>query len=346
MGSGGEPAKETTGKIQATPLREVGTFSASKSGYLAWVEPVVGDDKGNAYFLLVPVIPRQSDLAGDIPRPRDVLRLSADGKRKSTLSPVVSSKFANAKVTTAAIALDPDGSLSMLIWARWDDSSGHKEKTGQYIVSLDKAGKYRTELEVNSRELGVTQFEAFGSGQFLLRGWEPITGESRLAILSANGQVQDVVAWSDPTNALDPSAPPPATKRTTFNQMVRSGDGRIYVTQQGERSGENVVFAISASGQSERLFTLPRLPGEPPLRGLKAAGDRLAAVYLETQETVSGGPKQRWWVAIYSNAASEGDLPLAVYGPAPGAPISYRQEDSGDRFTFLRQGQLVTMSSR
>jgi hypothetical protein len=302
------------------------------------------DDKGNAYLLVVPVL-RPTDAPRDVPRLRDVLRISGDGKKRSTLSPMKSSKFANATtVTTRAIALDPEGALSMLTWARWPDSSSGEEKNGQYIVSFDKDGEYRSEAEVDWRELGVTQFEAFGSGRFLLRGRRVTNAdEMRLAVFSANGQtLVDVVDWSDSSGAPEPKEHPARRRMASFDQMVRGGDGRIYVTQPAELPDENVVYAINTSGETEKVCTLPRLLGGPSFVGLKAAADRLAAVYVE-----GGSGTERFWIAIYDSVAanSGGTSPLAVYGPAPGVPISYQHEESGDRFTFLKEGHFVTMSS-
>jgi hypothetical protein len=303
---------------------------------------VKSDDKGNAYFLVLPEIRRQTDPTAEVPRPRDVLRISADGKERSMLSPIKSSKLATATtVTTAGMALDPDGVLAMLVWARWRDSNGGEEKRGQYIVSFDKKGDYRSEVEVDWRELGVMQFEAFGSGKFLLRGRWTNTDEMRLAILSASGSLKDVVDWSEHSSGVpELNERSTVTRRTAFGQMVLGGDGRIYVTQPGERPGETVVYAVSASGESERVYTLRPMPGDLPIVGMKAAGDRLAAVYLE-----HSGESERWWIAVYGNVPSDPASPLAVYGPAPGVPISYRQEESGDRFTFLKGGNFMTMSS-
>lgn len=339
-----ELTKKASPEVQTTPLKEVSTVPASNGGFRAWIEPVQSDDKGNAYLLVLPEIRRQTEPTAEVPRPRDVLRISADGKKKSTLSPMKSPKFATATVVTRAIAVDPDGALSMLIWARWGDSISGEEKRGQYIVSFDKEGEYRSEVEVDWRELGVVQFEAFGSGRFLLRGQRGTNpDEMRLAILSATGQtLMDVVDSSGPSREApelnERSAP---RRRAAFGQMVRGGDGRIYLTQPGEGPDENVVYAINTSGESEKVCTLRRMPGNLPLVGLKAAADRLAAVYLE-----GGGETERFWIAIYGNVASDSDrTPLAIYGPAPRAPISYQQAESGDRFTFLKGGNFVTMSS-
>jgi hypothetical protein len=340
VADGSELSKKGSARVPTTPLTAVSTVSATKGSFLAWIEPVKSDDKGNAYFLILPEIRRQTDPNAEVPKPRDVLRISGDGKERSTVSPIKSSKLATATtVTTAGIALDPDGALSMLVWAHWRDSTGGEDKRGQYIVSFDKGGDYRSEVEVDWREMGVMQFEAFGSGKFLLRGRWANADEMRLVVLLPTGSLQDI-DWSErPSQAPEPierSSPP---RTASFGQMVRGGDGRIYVTQPGERPGETVVYAISPSGQSERVYTLRPMPGDLPLVGMKAAGDRLAAVYVE-----NSGDKGRWWIAIYGNVASDVAAPLAVYGPAPAAPISYRLEESGDRFTFLKGGNFMTMS--
>ena len=348
VASGREQAKRDSPKVQTTPLKAVGAVPPAKGGFLAWLEPVNTDDEGNAYLLVLPEIRRQTDPNAEIPRPRDVVRLSADGKERTTLSPIKSPKLATATtVTTAAMALDPHGELSMLVWARWRDAHGGEEKRGQYIVSLDSDGDYRSEVEVDWRELGVTQFEAFGSGKFLLRGRWTDADEVRLAILLPTGRLQDI-DWSEQPSALrEPNEPSTPRKTPAFGQMVRGGDGRVYLTRPGERPDETILYAVSASGHGERVCTLRPMLGDLPLVGMRAAGDRIAAVYLE-----DSGDKGRWWIAVYRHAASDSaddaasDLavPLAVYGPAPGVPVSYRLEGSSDRFTFLKGGNFMTMS--
>lgn len=347
VGNAGELAQKAAREVQTTPLREIATAPATKDGFLAWLEPVKSDADGNVYFLVLPEIRPQADTTAEIPRPRDVLRISADGKKRSTFSPITSSRFATAtSIATTTIALDPDGALSMVVWARWRDSNGHDEKRGQYVVSFDREGKCRSEVEVDWRELAVIQFEAFKSGQFLLRGRGGTNpDEIRLAILSATGQnLQDVVIDRSGLSSEVPEVDDLSTprRRALSDQMVRGGDGRIYVTQAGERPGENVVYGVNESGESEKMFTLRRMPGDPPLRGLKAAGSRLAAAYREGE---GAGVTARWWIAVYSNSPTDLASPLAVYGPVPGGLISYQQGDSGDRLTFLKEGNFVTMSS-
>jgi hypothetical protein len=325
------------------------TAAVSQGGYLAWSGPALCDEDENVYFLVVPhSTPRDvqdgAAAAADVLNPRDVLRVSADGKKRITFNPAVSSKFANAKeLTTIAMALDRDGTLFMLIWARW---GGQGEKSGQYIVSFDKKGEYRSHLEVDWEEMLVHQFEVFGSGQFLLRGRRTHTAEPRLAILSAAGQtLQDVVGWSGPSDLLEEPSP---TSTAKFDHLARGGDGRIYVTQQDARQHEDVVYAFRSSGESEEVFKLRPMPRGPQLLGWKAAGDRFAATYLEREqqsEASSGDQRGRWWIAVYSNVADVGELQTTVYGPAPGPPLCYQHKGSGDRFTFLMDGtKLVTMS--
>jgi hypothetical protein len=228
----------------------------------------------------------------------------------------------------------------MLVWARWRDAiGGGEERRGQYIVSFDRDGDYRSAVEVDWREVGVMQFEAFGSGKFLLRGRWANAEEIRLAILSPTGNLQDI-DWSEqPSKPAEPNEPTRLRKQPSFGQMVRGGDGRVYVTQPGQHTDEIIVHAVTASGQSERVHTLRPIQNDLPLVGMKAAGDRLAAVYLEDSEK-----EDRWWIAVYRNTTGDLPSPLAVYGPAPAAPIAYRVEESGDRFTFLKGGNFITMA--
>ncbi len=319
------------------PLKALGEVPAT-NGFLTWAEPVVVDDAGNAYFLVGPTRDHQRDPA-DTPVPRDVLRISADGKTHSKLSPLASPKLAKARLSTSTIALAPDGMLSMLTWARWPER-GLEEDGAQYIVSFKRDGEYGSELKVTAPDLGATQFEVFTSGEYLIRGQSLTTGQSRLAVLSASGsEAQEVVTWPGLPEAgeLDQSS---SRTELLVGQMTRADDGRIYVTQQGTREGEHVVFAISPSGYSERRFTLRRLPGNPRLVSLKSAAGRLAATYVQPRTEKSSS---QWRIAVYSNTASDGEPPLAVYGSAPGTPISYKHE-GGDRFTFLKGGKFVTMS--
>ena len=282
---------------------------------------------------------------------RDVLRISADGQKRSTISPTTSPKLANARsLATSAIALHPDGGLSLLVWARWLDSNGTEQKASQYIVTFDKDGKHQSDVEVDSPELIVFRLEVFGSGQFLLRGRRPMNlDEERLVVLSGSGQIQRDVDWpadsSVPQHAdetIDPDKPPLPRWLTTVEHMVRGSDGRIYATRPGEEPGEHVVYAIGPSGVNEEALVLSGLPGEPRLTDLKASRSRLAATYVE-----SGSRTPRSWIAVYDlNHKVEGEpaAPLAIYGPAPGVPIAYRQEGSSDRFTFVKGGKFVTMS--
>jgi hypothetical protein len=133
-----------------------------------------------------------------------------------------------------------------------------------------------------------------------------------------------------------------------LSQVARGGDGRIYIADLDARHGEDVVYAFRPSGEGEEIFKLRPLPEAPELLGWKAAGDRLAAAYLKPEPQPDASPNERrgsYWIAVYDTVARDGDSPPKVYGPAPGPPICYRHEVSGDRFTFLRDGKLVTMAA-
>jgi hypothetical protein len=132
--------------------------------------------------------------------------------------------------------------------------------------------------------------------------------------------------------------------------MVRGSDGRIYVTQEDVPKGGDVVYAISASGESERLFKLRPMRRDPQLMGWKAAEHRFAAIYLDPAQRLTGSAGEqrgRWWIAVYSDAADGAEPEATFYGPAPGPPICYEHSGSRDRFTFVVDGaKLVTMSAR
>jgi hypothetical protein len=227
----------------------------------------------------------------------------------------------------------------MLVWARWPGDIGQPEKSGQYIVSFDRKGEYRSHLEVDWHEILVNQFEVFGSGEFLLRGRRTSPAESRVAILSASGQtIKDVGNWSG--KPLDEPSPESSPK---FDQMVRGDDGRIYLTWQETGEERDIVYAVSASGESERAFAVPPLPKEPQLVGWKAADDRFAGTYRSEASSSEGAG--RWWIAVYSNVSAGSEPETTLYGPAPGPLICYQHKRSGDQFTILTEGtKLLTMS--
>ena len=138
-----EPARRAAPvpvELAATPLRTLSAAPFSRGAFFAWAGPALCDENENAYFLVLrPLPPRKSRSV-----PRGVLRVSADGKTRSTFDPAAASKFASAQeVTTGSIAVDRDGGLFMLVWARWADVSGQGERNGQYIVSFDRKGEYR-----------------------------------------------------------------------------------------------------------------------------------------------------------------------------------------------------------
>jgi hypothetical protein len=347
LAAGGEPARgaaPSSPEMQASSLKELSSAVFSKGGFLAWALPALCDQDENAYLLLVPPVRgggNGANAASGPHNPRAVLRVSADGKKRTTFDPLTNSKFANATdLTTNAMALDGNGTLFLLVWARWAANLGQPEKGGQYIVSFDRKGEYKSSLEVDWQEILVSQFEVFGSGDFLLRGRRAHPAESRLAILSASGQtLTDVASWS---NTLVDEPTPETPPKLKFDHLARGGDGRIYLIEEDPGQEADFVHAISPSGQGERLFKLPSMPSKPRLMGWKVAGDRFAAVY--ESPAPSGERSSRWWIAVYTHLANEAEPETTVYGPAPGVPICYEHDRSGDRFIFLAGGKLVSMS--
>jgi hypothetical protein len=265
----------------------------------------------------------------------NVLRVSADGKEQVTLSPAAAPKFASSKdLTTLAIAMGHNGTLFMLVLAEWQREGGVETK-GQYILSFDQKGKYLSHVEVDWRDILVYQFEPFGSGAFLLRGRRTNTAEERVAILSTDGVLlQDVIEY--PSKTIQESTP---SRKPRFDHMVRGGDGRIYLLR-AERDND-VVYALSPDGACELAFKLTSVSSNSQLTNWSAAGDRLAATYMEPDP--SGGHKNRWWIAVYRSATAHGRVE-ALYGPLPGPPLCYHHGQE-DRFTLLAdEGRLVTMS--
>lgn len=326
--------------VPATPLRTLSATQAPIGDYFAWAGQALCDANGNSYFLVVPPIPPGKNQV----EPRAVLRVSADGKRRFSFTPASIPELANAhQLRTLSFTLDPEGGVFLLVWA---ESGG---RNGQYIVSFDHKGGYRSHFEVKWPGVHVEQFEVFGSGRFLLRGRRPNGFASQLAILSASGaELEDVVGWSEPSKPEE-SPSPASSGNLGFDQITRGGDGRIYVAGLDNREGGDVVYAFEASGDSKEAFTLRPIPkAAPRLLGWKAAGDRFAAAYRRDESTPESAPGEHrgsYWIAVYRNQTRGGAPEPTVYGPAPGAPICYRHEDSGNRFTFLRDGKLVTMSA-
>jgi hypothetical protein len=338
-------------QVTATPLKPVSTARISQRGNVTgWVPPTQCDQDANVYFLLAPhATPGEVEEAArsgrDLPlNPREVLRIDADGKNTTRFDPAASPKLMGAKtVKTLGIAVDAHGTVYTLVWATRSAVGGESDEGVQYIVSFNEKGEYRSQVEVDWREILVHQFEVFGSGQFLLRGRRTHTPETRLAILSGDGSsLRDVVGWSGhPTEPLD-GALGPNTPR--FNQMVRGEDGRIYVAQEGQ--DDVVVYAFGPIGDTEAVLKIQPMPRNRQLLGFRSAGNRFAAMYLEAGEQpdgLNGERSGRVWIAVYSNVDEGG--PHSVYGPAPALPTCYQHTESGDRFTFLVDGeQLITMS--
>ena len=326
----------------ATPLRTLSSTRAPIGDWFGWVGQAVCDENGDSYFLVARPITSGSNQVG----PRAVLRMSADGTKRFSFTPAAVPELARAHdLQTVGFALnpDPDGGLFLLVWA---ETGGQGR---QYILAFDKNGEYRSHVKVDSREILAERFEAFGSGKFLLHGRWPDRPEPRLAVLSAaGGEVKDVVGWSGKYKPLEDPSPANAGS-ARFDQVVRGGDGRIYLAQLDARQGEDVVYAFRPSGEGGEAFTLRPMPKAPLLLGWKAAGRRFAAAYQSAEPQPAASTNEHrgsFWIAVYDNGAVGGDLQPTVYGPAPGPPICYRHEGSGDRFTFLQNGKLVTMSAR
>jgi hypothetical protein len=317
-----------------TPLQTVRTVAApmSDDGYFAWADELC-DRRDNVYLLAVP--PMKNGRSG--PERHEVLRVSADGKQRTKFRPLTFPIFAKvAELTIVSIALDPQGTLFALVWARWgsDRAAG---KRGHFLVSFDQDGRYKSHLTIDYAEILPSQLEVFGSGEFLLRGIHPETHNARLMILSASGQtLEDVRRWAGKFFDHDPSAQSPPR----LAHMARGGDGRIYVIQEDPGEEGEFVHAISPSGDAERLFELPVLPENLSLRGWSASGERFAATYYE------GGELPRWWAAVYELEGGEPEPRSTLYGPLPGPPLCYESVGAKDRFTILKGSTaLVTMSS-
>jgi hypothetical protein len=317
----------------------MGSVRLAQEGFLAWAGRALCDDDENVYLLVLPGSAR-----GDTPSPREVLRISADGKKRAIFDPALGSRFAGAKELKAlAMALDRDGRLFVLLWARWSETQGPGEKAGQYIVSFDRDARYRSHLEVDWHQMLVHQLELFGSGELLLRGRRTHTDQPRVAILSPGGRsLQDVRGWAGMSRGLDEPAP---RGRIRFDHMVRGGDGRIYAAEHDEPLGKVVVYAFDPSGDAEEVFRLRPMGREPRMLGWLSAGSRFAAAYLRADAPEGSDQTGQWMVAVYRESSAGGELET-LYAPAPSEPVCYQRRGSEDVFTFLTGSKLVKMSSR
>lgn len=348
------PSRRKPSSVDASvsPLRVLSTTRISQGGLVAWTNPTRCDQDGNVHLLLAPhakpsEIEEAARAGRDLPlAPRQVLRLSADGKNRTVFDPAASAKLADAaSLTTVAMTTDELGTVYLLVWATRRSAGGQAERGGQYVVSIGPRGKVRSEVEVDWREMLVRQFEVFGSGEFLLRGSRTDSDEERVAILSASGgDLRSVAGWSGQPVALVEE--PSEGGVVHFDHMVRGADGRVYFAEQDARQGAVVIHAFAASGDSETLFELQPMPKDRQLLGFLSAAGRIAATYQEAgppRDGPAGEQRGRWWIAVY-DLGSGGEGPL-VYGPAPGPPVCYQRGGSQDVFTFLTDGDtLVTMT--
>jgi hypothetical protein len=338
-------ARSSTDEVAPVALRVVGAVQAelSRDGFVGWSPPTPCDSDGNVYFLLAPhTTVAQAAAAAkagrDLPLdPREVLRVSADGKKTTVLDPSRDKNLADAKrLTTSGLAVDAQGSPFLLSRAEFERLDGQASDVRYYIVSFNDKGEPRSRTRIDEQELHPIQFEVFGGGQFLLRGFDAQGSKPRIAVLTGESALQDVVGWP-----VDPDEPPnPAQPLLESTQMVRGGDGRIYVTAPDRERNRTFVYAVDATGAMEEIIELRPLPRRPQLHGLLSASTRLAASYAESDS--EGNDGKHWWIAVYDVA--NGDL-QSVYGPVTAAPVCYARTGSEDRFIFLVDGsKLVTMA--
>jgi len=229
--------------------------------------------------------------------------------------------------------------LYLLVWVTWakgDDARTYKG--GQYILSFDKKGKCRSKVEVDDRQILVRRFEVFGSGDYLLIGHPNDLEQVRIAVLDASGgNLREVPGWSGFPAGLAGDMNE-ETSTTPSDYIVRGSDGRIYIAEQDPRLAYVPVVAFEPSGISGEAFRLRSMPRHQQLRGLEAAGGRVAAVFSEASPDGNG---ERWWITVFDSTLGEMQ---ARYGPVPAKPVCYHREGSEERFTFVIRGNLVTMA--
>jgi hypothetical protein len=317
--------------VAATPLHETGRVPFSDRDWMAWVHPARCDSEGNVFLTSIAALdPRQVKKTPPPPPRQTLLRISADGKKRTAYSPASLSVLANAdSFSVGATALGPTGTLYALVWAPRGDMSGTHS-----IVSFDESGRPKSHVEIDPDDMGVQGFEVFGSEEFLLRGIRPWEGSPRTAILpAAGGLLQDVVSLPEPGSGGG------ETMARLSDTVVRGGNGRIYYVPAGGE--DDHVHAIAPSGLAEHAFRLAPPPRNQRLIEVKAAGHRLAFVYFEERP---GTDKGRTWIDVYDVRFGERQ---ARYGPVSGTPFCYAVVGGKDRFTVQQDAKyLVTLSAR
>jgi hypothetical protein len=336
--------------IQPAEVRQLRSVPiAGRSGYFSW-ESAVCDEHGQVFLL--PISPRTGEGQEPSP-PRDVLRISSDGKELKWFDPTSAHEFADAdEVTTIALTLDTRGDLVTLIWARWIREGGEfGEKGGQYIVSFDDDGPH-SHQEVDWREMKVGQFAVFGSGDYLLRGLRLPATRERLVILPRGAkEFRDIVGWPNYPAQWDDD-PNRDVGRTFFSRhTVRGGDGQVYLTGLDPQEDVVRVYSLDPSdGRTREAFRLEEMPHNYQLLGLLSAGRRLAALYGEPPRPDAEQRRTRYWADVYANIGTYERQ--RVYGPLPRLPMCFEHSDTGgDRFTSIEVGQegqhfLTTVSRK
>jgi hypothetical protein len=308
---------------ETTPLREVDKVPFTDGGWFAWREPAHCDGDGNLIVVPVPAADPRIPAARQ-KRPDAILRVSRDGKKKTTIDPTRGSFPGASEAVTVATTIDSGGSVHALLWI-----PGERERTFR-IASYDNSGEYRSSVKIDPEEIQVGDFEAFGSGEFLLFGVAMLPKvETRLVVLDSSGNLHDVlgVAVDDPTK--EPEAP----KRPP--QMAPGGDGSIYLVL----DGEDAVYVVNPSAQIRRAFTLDATPRDWRRVGLKAAENRLAVVYY--QAPANEGHGGSFWMAVYDVLSGERQ---AILGPVNRPPLCYSRQSDRDTFTVLGGKDLLLMA--
>jgi len=221
-------------------------------------------------------------------------------------------------------ALDPDGNLHVV----------GRTADGQYIVSFDASGKYKSKVAIDPEQVVVQEFAVFKSGAFLVAGRSLQQRGRRLAVMSAGGGWHEVVLPGDPASKKGLS-PKDAIKALGMSFAQPAPDGRVYFAV-GTATGP--VFPISPSGEvGEGIELVPPRP-DAMLVGLLVSHGRLAATYA----TGSEESPMNTWASVSDLATGQH---VALYGPLPGSVLCY-ESVSGfpDRFTMLSFSEINSMA--
>ena len=289
-------------------------MSGANSGH--FLGPLQCDSAGRVLY--VPAPPPAAQFPSARTPADTAVRISADGKTITRFS-----------VTSAAALGEGAEILQATFDARGDVYVLAAADGAQYVLSFARDGRYRSMTAIDS-EVSVASFAVFESGDVLLSGYRP-DGQLIIPLVAVHsigsGSLRDVPLSGDPAGATALSS----QSRVALASHVSAAparDGNMYFARM---TPTGPVYTISPSGSVRKQFALaPPKPGAT-LWSLKAAGDRLAAIYREKAPRSEQGNMVDW-IVIYDTASGE---QVAAYGPTTRPVLCYRPTEALDQFTLL-----------